>query len=129
MSPIRFVGLIIALVGYLAGALLVAQPFVPSLEVSPLVLAFLVPACLGIGLPLLATGARRSQALQICGWGLLLLGLAALLGIFASASGVAPASSTLLLWLIAPTGIFAGLLLTYFAGALDRLQAEGRVPD
>ena len=129
MSPIRFVGLVITLLGYVAGAILVAQPFLPELSASSLALALLFPACLGLGLPLYAAGAERGSALRLSGWGLLLLGLLALVGVFVDAIGVYAASTTLILWLVAPLAISGGLLLTYFAGALDRLKAEGLAQD
>lgn len=125
MSPIRLVGLFITLLGFVAGGILVAEPFVPAIEASALALALLFPACLAVGLPLFALSGERSAALNLCGWGLVILGLGALLGIFVDILGLYPASSTLLLWLLAPVTLFSGLLLTYFAGAVDRLQAEG----
>lgn len=126
MSPIRLVGFCITLLGFLAGGILVAEPFVPAIKASSLALALLFPACLAIGLPLFAVNGRRHEALRLSGWGLLLLGLAALCGIFADITGLYPGEDTLLLWILSPVSLFGGLLLTYFAGALDRLQAEGR---
>lgn len=126
MSPIRIVGFFVTLLGLLAGGILVADPFVPGIQSSSLALALLFPACLAIGLPLYAQSGERGSALRLSGWGLLILGLAALLGIFVDAVGIYPAASTLLLWLLAPVALFSGLLLSYFAGAVDRLQAEDR---
>lgn len=120
MFPIRLIGFLIATIAYLSGAILVVQPFVHGIDVSTLALAFLFPACLGIGLPLYAVGGQRSRELRYSGWLLLLIGLGALLGIFVDAIGVLPASQTLLLWLISPTSLFAGILLTFFAESLER---------
>lgn len=124
MSAQRFVGLVIILLGYLSGAILVAQPFMPQIDASAITLILLFAGCLLLGLPLYAAGESRSLALRYCGWGLLAIGIAALLGVFVDAVGLLRASNTLLLWLIAPVGLFLGLLLTYFAGALERLHRE-----
>jgi len=125
MSPIRLVGLIITLLGFMAGGILVAEPYVPAINASSAALALLFPACLAIGLPLFAVDNQRGSALRLCGWGLLLIGLAALFGLFVDILALYPAvGSTMILWLLAPIALFSGLLLTYFAGALDRLQAE-----
>ena len=120
MLPIRLVGFLIAAIGYLSGAILVVQPFIRCIEVSSVGLAFLFPACLGIGLPLYAVGEQRARELRYSGWLLLLIGVAALLGIFIDAIGVLRASQTLLLWLVSPVSLFVGILLTFFAEVLER---------
>lgn len=124
MSAQRLVGFVILVLGYLSGAVLVAQPFVPQIEASAITLLLLFAACLLLGLPLFAAGENRGMALRYCGWGLLFLGLVALVGIFVDASGLQRASSTLLLWFICPGALLLGLLLSYFAGALERLHDE-----
>ncbi|MFC5301074.1 hypothetical protein [Azospira restricta] len=127
MPPIRLTGFVIVLVGLLSGLVLVAQPFFALGNVAPLVLLLLFLGCLSFGLPLYAAGDHRQRALRLSGGALLLLGLVALIGVFVDAAGVRAAQqSTALLWLLAPTGIFGGLLLAYFAGALDRLDGKAR---
>ena len=124
MSASRLVGIVIAAIGYLSGLILVVQAFVPQLEASQTALLLLFPLCLLIGLPLYAVGEDRADSLRYSGFGLLLIGLAALLGVFVDAVGVLRAAQSTMLWLIAPAGIFLGLLLTYFAGALERFNRE-----
>lgn len=124
MSASRLVGIVIAAIGYLSGLILVVQAFVPQLEASQTALLLLFPLCLLIGLPLYAVGEDRADSLRYSGFGLLLIGIAALLGVFVDAIGVLRATQSTLLWLIAPAGLFLGLLLTYFAGALERLNRE-----
>ena len=124
MSTSRLVGFVIAAIGYLSGLILVAQPFVPQLAASQMVLIVLFPLCLLIGIPLYASGEERAAALRYSAFGLLLIGLAALIGVFVDALSVLQAGSTLLLWIIAPAGLFVGLLLNTFAGGLERLQRE-----
>ncbi len=121
MSAQRLVGLVILLLAYLSGGVLVAQPFVPQIEATATTLIILFVTCLLVGLVLYATGEDRAQALRGCGWGLLALGVAALLGVFVDAVGVFRAGSVLLLWIIAPIALLLGLLLNAFASALERL--------
>lgn len=127
MTPTRLTGFLIVLIGLLSGLILVAQPFVALGDTTPLILLLLFIGCLSFGLPLYAAGDHRQQSLRIAGGALLLLGLVALIGVFVDAAGVRTAErSTALLWLLAPTGIVGGLLLAYFAGALDRLDGKAR---
>lgn len=72
MTAIRLAGLLIAAIGYVSGAILVAQPFVSTISASGLVLAFLFPSCIGIGLLLYAVGEQRFRELRISGILLLL---------------------------------------------------------
>lgn len=67
MTAIRLAGLLIAAIGYVSGAILVAQPFVSTISASGLVLAFLFPSCIGIGLLLYAVGEQRFRELRISG--------------------------------------------------------------
>lgn len=127
MTPTHLTGFVVVLIGLLSGLILVAQPFVALGSVAPAVLLMLFLGCLSFGLPLYAGGSNRQRALRFAGGALLLLGLAALIGVFVDASGVRAAEhSTALLWLLAPAGILGGLLLSYFAGALDRLGGKAR---
>lgn len=127
MSATRLIGFIVVFIGLLSGLVLVAQPFVPNLEAAPLVMGLLFVTCLGAGLPLYAAGPDRSEALRIGAAALLGLAVFSFLGIFVDGTGLRPAQgSTLALWLMAPVGLFGGLLLNYFAGALGRLGTERR---
>lgn len=121
MTVPRLIGLLIAAIAFLSGALLVAQAFVPQWQASSAVLALLFPSCLLCGLPLYTTGCGRTTALRLSAYALLTIGAAALLGLFADAAGLLTASRTLALWLIAPAALLGGLLLNHFAGALERL--------
>lgn len=128
MNASRLTGFVIVSIGLLSGLILVAQPFVAALAAAtPAVMLMLFFGCLSFGLPLYAAGDDRQGALRTSSGALLLLGLVALLGVFADASGAYAANRpTALLWLLAPVGIFGGLLLGYFAGALDRLAGKAR---
>lgn len=121
MAMPRLVGLFIVLIGVLSGAILVAQPFFAALTANPLVMALLLPACLVIGLPLYAAGPQKGVALRVAGGALVGLGLFSLLGLFVDGAGLVPAQrTTIALWLVAPVTLILGLLLSHFAGALDR---------
>lgn len=127
MPPTRLAGFVIVLIGLLSGLILVAQPFFALSGTTPVVLLMLFLGCLSFGLPLYAAGDNRQRALRTAGGALVLLGLVALIGIFVDAAALRSAErSTALLWLLAPAGIFGGLLLAYFAGALDRLAGKAR---
>lgn len=122
MSAPRLVGLIIVLIGLLSGLVLVAQPFVASLQASAQTMGLLFVACLILGLPLYATGPNRSIALRVAGGALIGLGLFSLLGLFVDGTGLVVAlRPTAALWLMAPVGLLTGLLLHHFARALGNL--------
>ncbi len=127
MAASRLVGLTIVLIGLLSGLVLVAQPFVADIDAAPHTTGLLFVACLALGLPLYAVGSDRQQALRLAGTALLCLGLASLIGLFIDATGLRTAQrTTAMLWLLAPIGLGSGLLLDYFAGALDRLAGKAR---
>lgn len=127
MDTPRLLGLVLVAVGWLAGLVLVAQTFVATIDAATMTMALLFLACLAVGVPLYAGGRQRQQALRLVGGALLLLGVAALLGLFADAAGIyAAVRPTTVLWLLAPLCLAGGLLLAYFAGALDRLGGEAR---
>ena len=127
MNSTRITGLIIVVIGLLSGLLLVARAFVAQIEVVPGAMLLLFLGCLSFGLPLFAGGTNRQTALRLSGTALLIVGLAALGGIFAETAGLLAATrETTLLWIVGPIGIIGGLLLTYFAGALDRLAGTTR---
>lgn len=127
MSAARLVGFVIATIGFLSGLALVAQPFMAQVEASPLVMGLLFPAGTLLGLILCAGGPARALALRLAGAALTGLGLFALIGIFVDGAGLLPAQRpTLALWLVAPAALSVGLLLHYFAGALERLGPAGR---
>lgn len=124
MDATRAVGAILVAIGLLAGLALVAQPFFPALDVASATMGLLFLGCLSAGTALCA---GRQRALRLTGGALVVLGLAALLGIFADATGLFTAArSTGALWLLAPFCLAGGLLLGYFAGALDRLAGKAR---
>lgn len=125
MSAPRLVGLVIVLIGLLSGLVLVAQPFVASLQASAQAMGLLFVASLTLGLPLYATGPRRGIALRVAGGALIGLGLFSLLGLFVNGTGlVAALRPTVALWLMAPLGLVSGLLLHHFANALGNLTAD-----
>jgi len=127
MSIPRLVGFSVVFIGLLSGALLVAQPFVATLEAAPVVIGILFPACTLLGLPLYAAGAHRARALRITAAALVGLGLFALLGLFVDGAGLRHAQRPILvLWLVAPGALTSGLLLNYFAAALERLGGPER---
>ena len=127
MNFSRITGLVIVVIGLLSGLLLVARAFVAQIEVVPGAMLLLFLGCLSFGLPLFAGGTNRQAALRLSGSALLLVGLAALGGVFADSAGLLAATrETTLLWVVGPIGIVGGLLLTYFAGALDRLAGTAR---
>ena len=129
MSAIRLVGVLIAAIGYLSGGVLVAQPFASNITASSLALAFLFPTCVGIGLLLCAVGEQRFRELRLSGGLLLLIGVAALIGIFVDAVGVYKATQpTTLLWLVFPSSLFVGIMLTFFVDYLERYCRSGSAP-
>ena len=129
MSAVRLVGFVIAVIGYLSGGILVAQPFVSNITASSLALAFLFPACVGIGLLLCVVGEQRFKELRLSGGFLLLIGIAALLGIFVEAVGLVQVTQpTTLLWLVFPSSLFVGIMLTFFGDYLERYCRSGNAP-
>ncbi len=127
MTVPRFIGLIVVLIGILAGATLVALPFVAALHANRLVTGFLFVVCMGFGLPLYASGAGRIEALRLAALALLGLGVFSLLGLFVDGTGLRSALRPVhALWLMVPGGLLGGLLLNYFAGALERIDAAPR---
>ncbi len=127
MDATRLVGFVIVAIGLLSGMALVAQPFVAAIDAAAPATGLLFVGGLAVGLPLYATGSDRQQALRLAGGALLVIGLGALAGLFVDALGIRSAErSTALLWLLAPAGLAGGLLLGYFAGALDRLAGKAR---
>ncbi|MBK7898281.1 MAG: hypothetical protein KA603_07315 [Azonexus sp.] len=127
MTAARLIGLLVFLIGVLSGALLVALPFVAAVEADPLVMGLLFTVCLAFGLPLYASGSGRVEALRIAAAALLGLGVFSLLGIFVDGTGLLAALRPLyVLWLMVPAGLLGGLLLNYFAGALERVDPAPR---
>lgn len=127
MSISRLVGFSVVFIGLLSGGLLVAQPFIAALATDPVVIGVLFPTCTLLGLPLYAADAHRAPALRITAAALIGLGLFALLGLFVDGSGLRQARGSLLaLWLVAPGALASGLLVNYFAAALERLGGRER---
>lgn len=127
MNATRLTGLVISALGLVSGFALIAQAFVLQIALQPGASLMLFLGSLAFGLPLYATGQDRQQALRIGGYGLLVLGLAALIGISVDALGIyAAARPTTLLWIVCPIGIISGLMMTYFAVSLGRLGDTAR---
>lgn len=127
MNTSRIAGLVITAIGLLSGFALVAQAFVPQMELQTGAALMLFLGALSFGMALYATGPDRRQALRLGGYALLLLGLSALIGITVDALGIHAATRpTTLLWIVCPVGILGGLLLSYFAVALGRLDDTAR---
>ena len=122
MTVPRFIGLLVVLFGILSGTLLVAQPFVTVADVDPFIMAILFAVCLAFGPPLYASGERRALALRVTAAALLALGVFSLVGLFVDGTGLRVALRPILgLWIMLPIGLAGGLLLNYFAGALERV--------
>jgi hypothetical protein len=125
MGVFKWIGVLLAAVGWLCGAVLVAAPLMSSFSGSPTLLWLLFLFCFSTGVFTALSGMGELSTgwiLNISGIGLLLLALASGALMLAGALGLGTGQATLTHWIMFFGGIFIAPTLMWGAAAVERLK-------
>ncbi len=125
MGVFKWIGILLAAVGWLCGAVLVAAPLMNNFSGSSGLLWLLFLFCFPTGLFTALSGMGElstGSVLQVAGVGLLLLALASGALMLAGALGLGAGRANLTHWIMFFGGIVLAPTLLWGAGAVERLK-------